>query len=208
MRKDKIRLIAKQGSNVTVRRFIGPLSPAEEEMTKAIVGRLSSSTTDTKNLENVRRGVFYPDFQIDSGDFVHNDTLSETYVVSGTFPEPYRDQIISHVATLMKCNHLLSIKSSVQVADSRGNLKMELKETYSHVPCYVEQVTNELRQFDPGILPDTDYRIYTTDLDVKETDQLLINVRNEGQQFKITARDYVTYPKMLVLQVTRDIRKG
>jgi len=208
MRKDKIRLITKQGSNVTQRRFAGPLSPAEEEKTKAIIGRLSSSTTDFKNLENLRRGVFYPDFEIDSGDFIHNDTLSETYVVSATFPEPYRDQIISHVATLMKCNHLLAIKSSMKVADNRGNLKTELKETYSHVPCYVEQVTNELRQFDPGILPDTEYRIYTTALEVKETDQVLINVRSEGQQFKITARDYVTYPKMLVLQVTRDIRTG
>lgn len=207
MRKDKIRLINKQGSDVTVKRFGGPLSPAMEQGTKAVIGRNTTSASDMKGLENMRRGLFYPDFLIDSGDFVYNPTLSESYVVSGTFSEPYRNQTISTIATLMKCNHLLNIKSSVQVADTRGNLKAELRETYKRVPCYVEQVANELRQFDPGILPETEYRVYTAALDVKETDQMVLVVMGTEQHFKITARDFVTFPKMLVLQVTRDIRK-
>lgn len=203
MRSTKIRIIQKEGVNVQVERY------ATKNLinTKALLGRGAKTNANMKLLEGQKEGIFLPDLQIDSGDFVHNKTHSEIYVVSGTHQEYYRDTALSIVANLLKCNNTLTVKGNQTVADNRGNLKTVFTVTYDGVPCHLQIVTNALRQYEPGIHPDTEYRIYTTSLDVKETDKVSIKVRGKDEEFKVLAKDYITYPMMLVLDVSRDIRK-
>lgn len=204
MRKSKIRIIKAQGNDVTVTKYINGI-PTEKK-TKALVGRLNKNITNMRQLENYKEGIFLPDSGLDSGDFVYNHTLDENYVISGTHNESYKNETLSIVANLLKCNHLLTLKSLKKVADTRGNLKNGLAPVLKGLPCYVEKVTSELRQFDAGIHPDTEYRIYTTALDIKETDQIVLTVYGKEKTFKVTAPDYDTFPKMLVLEVCSDVR--
>ncbi|MGG1263845.1 hypothetical protein [Brevibacillus laterosporus] len=207
MKKNKIRLIKSQGTEVEVKRYISPSSSAATFKTIAIIGRGARTNADMYKLEGQKEGIFFPDTEIDSGDFVYNSSQSESYVVSGTHKEPWKNGTISIITNLLKCNHIINVKSNVKVADARGNLKTKLNDIYTGIPCHVEQITNELRQYDSGIHPETDYRVYTTALDIKETDQVTLVVMGKEEQFKAVARDYISFPKMLVLDVCRDIRK-
>lgn len=200
----KARIIKRQGNDVQVSRYVlGSLVTIE---TKALIGRMNKTVTNMKQLESYKEGIFLPDVDVDSGDFVYNVSQNENYVVSAVYPEPFKNKTISLVTNLLKCNHLLTVKTLKKVADTRGNTKTELVVSYNGVPCFVEEVTNELRQIDAGIHPDTEYRIYTSALDIKETDQASIQIRGVEERFKVIARNYVTFPKMLVMEVSRDVR--
>jgi hypothetical protein len=201
----KARIIKRQGNDVEVTRYVSG-SPITYS-TKALIGRMNKQVTNMKQLESFKEGIFFPDSGIDGGDFVYNPAQDENYVVSGTHPEPYKNETISIVVNLLKCNHLLTVRSLQKVADTRGNSKNVLVDTYTGVPCFLEQVTNELRQMDAGIHPDTEYRIYTSAIDVKETDQVSVFIRAKEETFKVIALDYVTFPKMLIMEVCRDVRK-
>lgn len=205
MKKSKARIIKSQGNDVTVTRYIGGVPSISE--TKALVGRMNKALTNMKQLESYKEGIFLPDSGIDGGDFVYNGSQGENYVISGTHPEPFKNTTISIVATMLKCNHLMDVKSLQRVADNRGNVKNEMVTTLSGVPCFLEQVTAELKQTDAGIHPDTEYMVYTSALELKETDQVSISIYGKVKLFKVTALDYVTYPKMLVLQICSDVRK-
>jgi len=205
VKKAKARIIKTQGTDVQVTRYMSGVPVTFE--TKALLGRMNKQVTNMKQLESFKEGIFLPDSGVDGGDFVYNLAQGENYVVSATHLEPYRNSTISIVATMLKCNHLMTVKSLQKVADTRGNLKTELVTTYTGIPCFLEQVTNELRQIDAGIHPDTEYRIYTSALDIKETDQVTIHIHAKEEAFKVIALDFVTFPKMLVMEVSRDVRK-
>lgn len=205
MKRTKARIIKSQGNDVTVTRYVNGV-PMEFE-TKALIGRMNRSVTNMKQLESFKEGIFLPDSGVDSGDFVYNHAQDENYVVSGTHFEPFRNTTISIVTNLLKCNHLLTVKSLKKVADSRGNLRNELVTVFQGIPCFVEKVTSELRQLDSGIHPDTEYRVYTTALTLKETDQIVLVINGHENTFKVTATDYDTFPKMLVLEICSDVRK-
>lgn len=204
MKTAKARIIKMQGNDVQVKRYVSGIPVVTE--TKALIGRMNKTVTNMKQLESYKEGIFLPDSGVDSGDFVYNASQGENYVVSAVYPEPFKNTTISLVVNLLKCNHLLLVKNLDKVADARGNLKNELVTKYEGIPCFVEQVTNELKQMDSGILPETEYQIYTSALDIKETDQVSLHVRGAEDRFKVVALDYVTYPSMLVVQVCRDVR--
>jgi len=205
MRNHKARIIRRQGNDVTVTRYVNGIPTSYD--TKALIGRMNKGVTNMKQLESFKEGIFLPDVDIDSGDFVRNHSQDENYVVSGTHFEPFKNTTLSVVCNLLKCNHLLTIKSLEKVADARGNLKNELVVKVQGVPCFVEKVTSDLRQIEAGIHPDTEYRVYTTALSVKETDQVALVIQGQEKTFKVTATDYDTFPKMLVLEVCSDVRK-
>jgi hypothetical protein len=200
----KARIIKRQGNNVQVTRYVADLPVVTS--TIALIGRMNKTVSNMKQLESYKEGIFLPDSGVDSGDFVYNTAQNENYVVSAVYHEPFRNTTISLVTTMLKCNHSLIVRNMEKVADSRGNLKNDLVTKYEGIPCFAEQVTNELRQLDSGIFPETDYMIYTSALSIKETDQVSLKVRGAEDKFKVIALDYVTYPMMLVMQVCRDIR--
>lgn len=201
----KTKFIKKYGTSIKIRRYVS--GSFEEHASFALLGRGSRTNSTMRLLESLREGIFTHDAAVDSGYFVENAAQNEVFIIGGTQPEYGVNGALAVVANLLLCNSSLTIRGQKQVADGRGNLKTQFTTSCQDLPCYVQEVTSELRQYDAGLLPDTDYLIYSTAIDVLETDQLLLSVRGNAESFKVLARDYVSYPNMVVLQVSRDIRK-
>ena len=205
MKNYKSKIIKRHGTKVIVDRFEDGSFTTRE--TKALLGRASRNNNNMRTLNNQKEGIFLPTFDIRSGDFVSHGTRGEKFVVGGVHPEYDGDRILSHVCNLLLCSHQLTIKGNTRQADNRGNLKTVFGDKYVDIPCHVEEVTDELRQYESGLHPDTEYKVYTALLqDVDLTDQLMLSINSTEEKFKVVSTDYVTFPDMLVLEINRDIR--
>lgn len=205
MKTSKVKFIKKYGTEVKVRKFVSGVF--NEYSTKALLGRGSRTNSMMRLLQTLKEGIFLPDDDIDSGYFVESLVNNETFIVGGTHAEIERNEVVSIVANLLLCNSLMTIKGQKKVADTRGNLKTEFVTICTDLPCHIQEVSNELRQYEPGLLPETEYMVYSTALDVAETDQLVLAVRGRSESFKVLSKDYVTFPNLVIIQVCRDIRK-
>lgn len=206
MKNYKSVIVKKYGTPVEVHRYLGDL-PIRILETKAVLGRATRSNTNLKTSENQKEGIFLPRFEIDGGDFVINKVHGEDYVVVTTHQEYDGKDTLSIVANMMKCSYRMTLKGNTRVTDARGNLKSAFGEKYKDVPCYLEQISNELRQFEPGLNPDTEHRIYTTDLDIELTDQVVITEGRRELVLRVVALDYFSFPGLVVIEVAKDIRK-
>lgn len=205
IRNQKVAIIKRQGTDVEVHRL--NLATPLILKTKALIGRGNRSNTNMKQLESQKEGIFYPDMDIDGGDFVYNHPLNESYVVAGVHQESYGNSILSKVVNLLKCNRYMTVGKMVDGTDGRGNLTKVFETTVEDMPCYLQEVTADLKQTDPGLHPEAEYRVYTTKLTVEYDDQISFEVAGTDETFKVVARDYTTFPGMLVLEIRRDIRK-
>lgn len=205
MKNYKSVIIKKYGTSVFVDRLIDS-EIVTLESTKALLGRASRNNNNMRTLNNQKEGIFLPDCDVQSGDFIRHISRGDVFIVGGVHPEYDGDSILSKVCNLLVCHHTLTIKGNERIADDRGNLKTQFVEKYKDVPCHLEEVDDVLRQYDPGLHPDTDYRIYTAKLIIDTNDQILLNVEGEEERFKVVARNYITFPGLLVLEVKRDIR--
>lgn len=201
-RNSQKKFILKYGTDVEINRGGAVIQ------TKAVIGRLGKTTTNMLILEGQKEAIFPYDVDVNSGDIVYNNVHNETYIVSSTHQTYYGNDVLDKVAILLICNATFSVYGKQTVADNRGNLKTVFAAIVSDLPCYVQEVTNELRRYDPGLYQETDYRIFSTAIDIKEEDQIVLNVGGKTENFKIISKNYLTYPGMVVLQVSRDIRKG
>lgn len=206
MKLARTKFIKKYGTKVNVRKLDSG-SFTEPYPTIAMIGRGSRTNSTMRLLQTLREGIFIADADVDSGHFVENPTTNEVYIVGGTLPEYGINETIAIVANLLLCNSTLTLKTQKKVADARGNMKTEFVAVAEDLPCHLMEVSNELVQVDSGVHPETEYMVYSTSLEVTETDQLSLTVTGKSESFKILSREYVTYPNMVVLQVRRDIRK-
>lgn len=207
MGKDyKSTIIRKYGTEVEVQRYLGDM-PTRSLDTKVLLGRATRTNTNLKTSESQKEGIFLPDFDIDAGDFVINRNHNEDYVVVTTHQEYDGNKALSIVANLMKCNHKLTVKGNTKVADGRGNIKTTFGEKYKDVPCYLEHISSQLRQYEPGLNPETEHRIYTTDLNLELTDQIVVVFGRREMVLKVVAVDFTSFPNLAVIEVAKDIRK-
>jgi hypothetical protein len=206
MKSAKTKFLKRYGMKVGIMRFVDGAF-TEPVPTTAMIGRGSKSNSTMRLLQTLREGIFPADDDIDSGYFVENLTQNEIYIVGGTVPEYGVNETQAIVANLLLCNSKLTLKGQKKVADARGNLKTEFVVSAADLPCHLMEVSNELRQADAGVLAETEYMVYSTSLEVTETDQLTLAVNTKSDNFKILSKEYVTFPNMVVLQVRRDIRK-
>lgn len=206
MKNYKSTIIRKYGTDVTVQRYLGDMV-ATSEPTRALLGRATRTNTNLETSESQKEGIFLPGFDVDGGDFVINTKHNEDYVVVTTHQEYDGNLVLSIVTNLMKCNHKLTVNGNTQVADDRGNLKTVFGSRYKDVPCYLEHVSSKLRQYMPGLSPDTEHLIYTTDLNIELVDQIVIMVGQRKSTFKVVALDYTSFPNLVVIEVSKDVRK-
>lgn len=206
MKDYKSTIIRKYGTSVEVQRYLGDM-PTRTLETKVLLGRATRTNANLKTSESQKEAIFLPDFDVDAGDFVINKNHNEDYVVVTTHQEYDGNRTLSIVANLLKCSHKLTLKGNSKMADDRGNLKTTFGEKYKDVPCYLEYVSSQLRQYEPGLNPDTEYLIYTTDLNIDLTDQIKISFGKREMTFKVVFVDYTSFPNLAVIEVAKDIRK-
>lgn len=206
MKSYKSNIIRKYGTDVTVQRYLGDAVTTSTD-TRVLLGRATRTNTNLETSESQKEGIFLPDFDVDGGDFVINSKHNEEYVVVTTHQEYDGNLVLSIVTNLMKCNHKLTLNGNTKVADDRGNLKTVFGSKYENVPCYLEHVSSKLRQFMPGLSPDTEHLIYTTDLNIELIDQIVIGIGQRKSVFKVVALDYTSFPNLVVIEVSQDVRK-
>lgn len=197
------KFIQKYGTAVEVSRYFPAYGVAE---TKAILGRNSKSQQNADYLENTKEGIFLFGFDIDSGSVVYSPKHDESYIVSGVHKN-INDKTQAKVAALLQCNSCMNVKSKKMVADNRGNMKETFVDMFSDLPCYLNQKVNTLVQVNAGQHVDTEYELFTTSIPIKETDQITVEVRGMEESYKVLGKNYTTYPNMVVLTVSRDVRK-
>lgn len=202
----KSTIIRKYGTSVEVQRYEEGM-PTRSIDTKALLGRATRSNTNMKTSESQKEGIFLPDFDIDAGDFVINKAHKEDYIVITTHQEYDGDRTLSMVTNMMKCNQKLTLKGNTKIADNRGNIKTVFGVKYENVPCYLEQVGSELRQYQPGLNPETEHLIYTTNLSMELTDQITVKYGKTELIFKVVGVDYISFPNLAAIEVAKDIRK-
>lgn len=202
----KSTIVKKYGTDVEVRRYQED-SEAQIVATRVLLGRSTRTNTNLKASENQKEGIFLPDFDVDAGDFVVNPAHQEEYVVVTTHKEYDGNNTLSIVTNLMKCSHKMTLMGNTQIVDNRGNIKTTFGEKYADIPCYLEQVSSQLRQYEPGLSPDTEHVIYTTDLDMELTDQIVVSFGKREIHFKVVSLDYTSFPNLVVIEVARDIRE-
>jgi len=201
MKSYKSTLIKRYGTTVEIHKYLGD-KPKEIVETKALLGRSTRTNSNLRTFEHQKAAQFLPKTDVSNGDFVVNKIHDESYVVVGVHQEYDGNKTLAMVTNVLKCGHKLDLKGNVEVADSRGNLKVTFDYKYQNVPCYLEQITAQLRQYEPGLNTDTEHLVYTTDLKIELTDRLIIG----NSSFKVVDRDYTTFPGLVRVEVSEDKR--
>lgn len=201
----KTKFIKRYGNKVEVKKWAEGVY-SNHAKTSALLGRGSKTNSVMPLLETQREGIFIYGTDVDSGYYVTHLVTNESFIVTGTVPEYGTRGITATVGNLLACNSLLSVKGDRKVGDERGNLKTSFVTVVEDLPCSLIEVSSELVSSDAGLLPDTEYLVYAPRMIVAEDDQLLLSTGGEPEPFKVLASNFVTFPNMVILQVSRDIR--
>lgn len=200
----KSSIIRKYGTNVELHKYTKDVL-TEVLKVKAVLGRNTRNNVNMFKLSHQREGIFLPETPVDTGDYVYNKNHSECYLIVGRHQEYDMDSTLSIVTGMMICEHSLTIKGIKKVADARGNIKNEPYEKYKNIPCYLEFVGSNLRQHEPGLNPETEYKLYVTDIELLENETVNLKGRMFDNNYKILTIDYVTFPGLAVLEIKRDV---
>jgi len=174
-----------------------------------LIGRASKQFMNSLSLEENRRGYFLPETKLDNGYLVHNKVTGENYLCIAVYPETYKNSVLSIVTHMFVCNCVININSVQDIWDDYGNKTTQLVKKCENELCYIQQVSTELRQTDPGIHKDAQFIIYTkfTDINLLDTIELV----NEKVSVKVI--DNITFAfkgiaKVQVKLETRNIEGG
>jgi hypothetical protein len=202
---NKSKIIKIQGSTVDILKYDRNSlnSPPLQTNTKAIISRASRSNTNMVMLESQKQAILLPTVDVSGGDYLKQS--STYYVISGLVEEHYKDKVISKVVNLLKCNNTFKLKSNTISADDKGNLIKNFVEVISDLPCYIEEVSADLKRLDAGLHADTEYYLYAFNIPLLETDKIIISVNSVEQSYKIMAKDYLTFPNMVIIQICRNV---
>lgn len=206
----KSTIIRKYGEPVDIFRFDTD-SLDLVSSTKALIGRSSKTVSNMFRLATQKEAIFLPDQDVQNGDYVYLMNTDEMFIVVGTHNEYGRNSVISIVSNILKCEYVMTVKGYITDADDRGNIKKIFGDKYSDIPCFYEHISGDLKQYDPGLNPEAEYRIYTTAIEIEETDRIEIYLRNTNiaKKFKVVSIDPVSLPGLLIIDVEYDnLRQG
>lgn len=184
--KEKYKIIQRWGSSVTVKPITG-----DEFTTKALVGRGTQLFSSTISMESIRRCYFLPDVNIDNGYIVENNVTGETYLAIAMYPEEYNGKVLSMASMMYVCNAIVNIYGITDSYDEYGNKTSDKEPVVTDASCYVQRVTADLRQYDPGLHPDAEDVIFLSrcDADLMDT----IEIVSDSVMKKVKAVDVNNY---------------
>lgn len=202
MIREKHRIINRQGVSVDV------ISPANFiTPTKALVGRATKQFNSTLALEHFRRGYFLPDVVIDGGYLVYNSVANEYYLTVAMYPEIIDGKLCTNVSHMMVCNSTLNIMGDdIETADDRGNITKVPQVKASDLRVYTQVASGDLRLYDTGLHPDTEYVIYAPGISIALLDRVTMKDTVQSTPLKVLRTDYTSYPGVVVLEAKAETR--
>lgn len=203
MIEEKRQIILDMGVPVQVKQTDGTLL----HETKSLIGKATKQFFSEISLEYHRKGIFVPEVTVSNGVFVDNMVTNETYLVVATMPELIMSEVGSTIARLIECNSKVTIKGISETADQYGNITTEPVTKADLMPVHVEAITAELRQYDPGLHPNVQYRIYSPSIDLDVLDTVSLSVNGKTQKFKVEALDYISFQGIVLIDIASETRK-
>lgn len=177
----------------------------DAETDVVILSRETKATTIIGK-EYQYNGVFSPKSLVNPGSIIETD---ESFLVQTLRSMVGKDKYCS----LIKTNVVLEVQRYHQEFDGRNNPigDPEFKPVQSDIKAFVQFVTAQLRQDDPGLLPSTSHIVQVqTTVDVKDPqDQSLLlpdRIHMNGIDYQVDAIDTVKYPNLLHIQLSEDRR--
>ncbi|KAA8782515.1 hypothetical protein EC604_01460 [Paenibacillus amylolyticus] len=172
---------------------------------KVILSRETKATT-ILGKEYVYNGLFSPKSTVAPGDIIQNDM---TFLVQTLRFTTMKDKYCS----LIKTNATIQIQRFTQEYDDYDNPKGKpvFVPAASDVVGFVQHVTAQLKQEDPGLLPTTTLvLLLQTNVDVKEPSDPLLTQPDRiviaGKKYQVDVVDRIKYPNLLFIQLCEDRR--
>lgn len=196
---NKCKLIRMMGQNVTV------LDGEFEVESKALISRMTSSSTDSKLLTSFRRGDF-PPIKISGGSLVISEL--DKYLVISIFKEVEYNKVAAIFANLVSFNAFASInRNSETVDEDFGIITKVFENVYEDLEVFLQINNDELKQFYPGYYSNADYTMFISKLtqyprEIKVFDQITAANKN----MKVMCVDEHTFPGLVVISAKEDLR--
>lgn len=198
---EKAKLINQYGEEAELIDYVNNTTVS----TKVVAGRISVDSRGRK-LDAFKRLLFPPSVEVANGHYV-NFTVEDTlFLITATIPEMVRGRRIAYRCEGVKCNVTLTVKGYEETADEYGNIKKVHVEKVTDLACYMESVSGELRQYDPGKYPDVEYIVYSPVIEVDLLDTLEVTIDSEVVPLKVVEIDKITHPGVLLISVKTETR--
>jgi hypothetical protein len=139
------KFLLSKGQDCTILRDI-PVS------TKVSMKRSTKSSRDLGSREAYWEGLILSEVNLQSGEVF--SIGSDYYLVQSVSFDPESHE---HIFFAAKCNAVLTHKRYEEHTDDDNNVIQEWVTLHDNIHGYIEVVTYQLRQFDPGLLDQTRY---------------------------------------------------
>lgn len=168
-----------------------------------ILSRDSKATTIIGK-EYMYNGLFSPKSPVKQGDVVRND---DCFLVQTMRLTTEKDKYCS----LIKTNAVIEVQRYQRQYDSNYNPigDAEFVPVAAGVVCFAQYVTAQLRQQEPGLLPNTVFVLQMqTNVDVKKPEDTSTAVPDriimDGNTYRVDVVDRIKYPNLLHVQLSED----
>ncbi len=169
--------------------------------TKVSIKQLTKSANNLGNREALREGLVLKTAGALSGDILTINT--EKYIVQ-SINEDFASSEDAFFAA--KCNAILVHKRLGESADTKGNVVQQWNIVNSNVNGYGEIITYTLRQYDPGLLPQTRYIFQVPkNLGIVELDRIIYGDGNNNT-YKVESIDDIALKGVVRMQLSKDTR--
>lgn len=202
MLEEKRQIILDEGLSIQVLDHTG----AVLANTKAIIGRASTQNFEMR-LEHYRRMQFLPDAGATNGCIVRVISTNEDYLILATMNEVIHNQHVAVSAIAVSCNAELRVEGIQEKADKRGNISKIPVVKAERLKSHVQLLTADLKQYDPGLHQDAEYRIYAPLFDIDILDQVTMYINGKSVKLKVVAVYYTQFDGIVTLEVKTETRK-
>ncbi len=202
MINEKRQVILDEGVSVQVFDYVGTLIAN----TKALLGRASTQNFEMR-LEHYRRMQFLPDVGVINGHIVKSSITSEYYLVLATMNEVIYGQRVSVSSIVVDCNIELKVEGIQEKADKNGNIAKVPVVKADKLKAHIAPLTADLKQYDPGLHSDAEFRIFAPAFDFNLLDKVTMVAGGKAALLKVVAVDYVRFDGIVSIDVKTETRK-
>lgn len=166
--------------------------------TKVSIKRSTKSSRDLGSREAYWEGLVLASAALQSGEVL---TIgADNYLVQSVNLDPASGEYAFFAA---KANSALIHKRLTETADANNNFIRTWQTLNANVKAYGEIVTYQLRQFDPGLLPQTRYIFQVPkSIGIIELDRMVYN----GDNYQVDSIDDVALKGIVRIQLSVDVR--